>query len=478
MLTAAICGDVLASPSVDAVLAGIQAVTGAAGCLLIVKNYTGDRLNFGLAAVRARALGIEVKMVVVGDDIALPELTKPRGVAGTLFVHKIAGAVAESGGSLDAVTDAASRAAESAVTIGMALSNCTVPGRTRENRISEGDIELGLGIHGEPGAEQIPFQSAKKAVADAVAKLKPHLKDESYVALLNNLGGATALEMSVLTYALRNSAIGAQISHILGPALMMTALDMHGFSISLYPLNEADEALLNAPTPLSAWPGMKRLWAPSLVSMPAAPAQPEPLASEHPKAEALMRAACQALMNAEAALNVLDAKTGDGDTGTTVATAARAVEAKLDALPLADPAQLFSAISKELMQTMGGSSGVLLAIFFSGAGEASAHGQPLIGALKQALRQMQEVGGAQLGDRTMIDALAPALDGLRDGLANAAGCARAGATATAHMLKAHAGRAAYVGAKQLEGHIDPGAEAVARVFEQMSLVWSEMGELK
>ena len=95
MLTAAVCGEVFASPSVDAVLAGILAVTGDAGCLLIVKNYTGDRLNFGLAAERARALGRKVEMVVVDDDIALPELPQPRGVAGTLFVHKIVGAMAE-----------------------------------------------------------------------------------------------------------------------------------------------------------------------------------------------------------------------------------------------------------------------------------------------------------------------------------------------------------------------------------------------
>ena len=103
MLTAAVCGDVFASPTVDAVLAGILAVTGKKGCLLIVKNYTGDRLNFGLAAERARAFGLKVEVVVVDDDIALPDLPQPRGVAGTLFVHKIAGAVAEAGENLDSV---------------------------------------------------------------------------------------------------------------------------------------------------------------------------------------------------------------------------------------------------------------------------------------------------------------------------------------------------------------------------------------
>ena len=109
MLTAAVCGEVFASPSVDAVLAGILAVTGKAGCLLIVKNYTGDRLNFGLAAERARAQGLSVRMVIVDDDVALPDLPQPRGVAGALFVHKIAGALAEAGADLDSVTGAARR---------------------------------------------------------------------------------------------------------------------------------------------------------------------------------------------------------------------------------------------------------------------------------------------------------------------------------------------------------------------------------
>ena len=104
MLTAAVCGEVFASPSVEAVLAGVLAVTGTPGCLLIVKNYTGDRLNFGLAAERARALGLRVEMVVVDDDIALPDLPQPRGLAGTLFVHKITGAMAEAGKSLEAVS--------------------------------------------------------------------------------------------------------------------------------------------------------------------------------------------------------------------------------------------------------------------------------------------------------------------------------------------------------------------------------------
>ena len=148
MLTAAICGEVFASPSVDAVLAGILAVTGEAGCLLIVKNYTGDRLNFGLAAERARAMGREVAMVIVDDDIALPDLSQPRGVAGTLFVHKIAGALAEGGRDLETIARKAERIIEGVISIGMSLDTCTVPGSAKEDRIAIGKAELGLGIHG------------------------------------------------------------------------------------------------------------------------------------------------------------------------------------------------------------------------------------------------------------------------------------------------------------------------------------------
>ena len=103
LLTAAVCGDVFASPSVDAVLAAIVAVTGPAGCLLVVKNYTGDRLNFGLAAERAKGLGLKVEMVIVADDIALPDARQPRGVAGTVFVHRIAGHMSEAGRTLEEI---------------------------------------------------------------------------------------------------------------------------------------------------------------------------------------------------------------------------------------------------------------------------------------------------------------------------------------------------------------------------------------
>jgi len=467
MLTAAVCGEIFASPSVEAVLAAILAVTGETGCVLIVKNYTGDRLNFGLAAERARALGRKVNMVIVQDDIAIPDLARPRGVAGTLFVHKLAGAVSESGGDLESVTAAARRAAANVMSIGTSLDTCTVPGSHKEDRIPEGQIELGLGIHGEAGAQRIAFSGARQAMADAVAKLEPRMNGRRYAAMLNNLGGTTELEMSILSEDLRRSAIGARISHIVGPASMMTALDMHGFSLTLYALEAADEALLAAATPLRGWPGLRALVAPQARPLPDGLSPLHFTPSADPSTEALLVRCCEALIAAEVDLNALDAKAGDGDTGSTLASAARALLRNVGLLPLADHAQLYRALGQELSQTMGGSSGVLLAIFFSAAGDAASSGHGLSRALGAGLARMQEVGGAQLGDRTMVDALLPALDALPRGVAAAAQVAREGANRTAGISKANAGRAAYVSAEHLEGHVDPGAEAVARLFESL-----------
>ena len=173
------------------------------------------------------------------------------------------------------------------------------------------------------------------------------------------------------------------------------------------------------------------------------------------------------MIGEEALLNALDAKSGDGDTGSTLATASRALIAALDRLPLADLTQLYRAVGMELSQTMGGSSGVLLAIFFAAAGDASASGASWVDALSEGLVRVQQVGGAKPGDRTMIDALEPALAVLAQSVAMAAAAARKGADHTATLQRARAGRSAYVNGERLLGHNDPGAEAVARLLEQL-----------
>lgn len=468
MLTAAVCGDVFASPSVDAVLAAILAVTGNAGCLLIVKNYTGDRLNFGLAAERARAFGLKVSMVVVDDDIALPDLPQPRGVAGTLFVHKIAGALAEQGRDLDAVTAAANRIIAGVSSIGMSLDTCTVPGSPKEERIAPGKAELGLGIHGEAGVIQVELSGAKAAMDMVIGRLGPFVGDGPQAVLLNNLGGTTPLEMSVLAEELMASALKDRIALVIGPAPLMTSLDMQGFSVSILALTSEDQAALAAPVSPNSWPGAFTPSDVDPVALPDGLSPIKPMPSSHDGHRAFIEKCCALLIAAEADLNALDAKSGDGDTGSTLATAARALTSAIDRMPLADMTQLFRAIGLELSQTMGGSSGVLLAIFFSAAGDAAASGEDITGSLKRGLERIMQVGGAGPGDRTMIDALAPALEALPSGIQSAASAARAGADATGSITKAKAGRAAYLPEENLQGVNDPGAEAVARLLEGLS----------
>ncbi|RWI91549.1 dihydroxyacetone kinase subunit DhaK [Mesorhizobium sp.] len=465
MLTAAVSGEIFASPSVEAVLAAIRATTGPAGCLLIVKNYTGDRLNFGLAAEKARAEGFAVDMVIVGDDIALPDIAQPRGIAGTLFVHKIAGHLSESGHDLASVAAAARAAAKDIVSLGISLSSCSIPGQTHEDRFGAGDGELGLGIHGEPGVERITLQSASALVAIMADRLAARLDAGSrYALLINNLGSVPPLEMSLIANAVLASPLAKAVTLTIGPGHLMTALNMNGFSLSLIRLEAEREAALLAPVGPHAWLPARPVRPPVVV----ATAQPAgrdiaKAASRDAGAERLIAAVCEKLISLEEALNGLDAKAGDGDTGSTVATGARSVLDRVDTLPLADKAATLATIGDTLGTSMGGSSGVLLSIFFTAAAQSLNGGAPLSKALLAGLDRMTFYGGAKLGDRTMVDALEPALKALdTNGLEAAASAARSGAQATAAMQKAKAGRSAHIG-RQLD-IADPGAFAVAEAF--------------
>ncbi|MBZ9987498.1 dihydroxyacetone kinase subunit DhaK [Mesorhizobium sp. BH1-1-5] len=473
MLTAAVSGEIFASPSVEAVLAAIRATTGPAGCLLVVKNYTGDRLNFGLAAEKARAEGLAVEMVIVGDDIALPDIAQPRGVAGTLFVHKIAGHLSESGQDLAAVAAAARAAAKDIFSLGISLSSCSIPGQAHEDRFGAEDGELGLGIHGESGVERIALQSAGAFVAIMAERLAARLDSGSrYALLINNLGSVPALEMSLIANAVLASPLAKAVALTIGPGHLMTALNMNGFSLSLLKLDAEREAALLAPVGPHAWLPAKPVRAPVVVSMarPAAGATTKP-SSPDAAAERLIRAVCQKLISLEEPLNALDAKAGDGDTGSTVATGARSILGRIETLPLADRAATAAAIGDTLGTSMGGSSGVLLSIFFTAASQSLGSGASLSKALLAGLDRMTFYGGAKVGDRTMVDALEPALKAFDvAGPEAAAKAARQGAEATAAMRKAKAGRSAYIG-RQLDV-ADPGAFAVAEVFTAVAVLFA------
>jgi dihydroxyacetone kinase len=467
MLTAAVSGEIFASPSVDAVLTAIRAVTGPKGCLLIVKNYTGDRLNFGLAAEKARAEGFAVEMVIVADDIALPDIVQPRGVAGTLFVHKIAGYHAERGEDLAAVAQAAQAAAADIVSLGVSLSSCSIPGRNHEEHLGPEEGELGLGIHGEPGVERIALQQAASLVATMAERLSARLSpDGDHALLINNLGAVPPLEMSLVAHVVLASSLASRTALIIGPAPLMTALNMNGFSLSLVRLDAARREALQAAVEPRAWVPATEKHAIKVVAAPKAPAAAAHAASSHAAMEAFLSKICDFLVAQEAELNRLDARAGDGDTGSTVATGARSIQAKLGDLPLADTAATLGAIGAILGTSMGGSSGVLLSIFFTAAVKALQERADLPAALLAGLERMVFYGGATPGARTMIDALDPGLNALAgEGIAAAARAARAGAEATKAMTKAKVGRASYVSEGNLAGVADPGAVAVAGVFE-------------
>ncbi|MBB4250174.1 dihydroxyacetone kinase subunit DhaK [Rhizobium sp. BK008] len=468
MLTAAVSGEIFASPSVDAVLTAIRAVTGPKGSLLIVKNYTGDRLNFGLAAEKARAEGFDVEMVIVADDIAIPGINQPRGVAGTLFVHKIAGYHAEKGDDLTTVAAHAAAAACDIVSLGMSLSTCSVPGQVHEDRLGADEGELGLGIHGEPGVERITLQPVADIVATMVARLSPTLREgASHALLINNLGAVPPLEMTVIANAVLSSPLGRRVRLIIGPAPMMTALNMNGFSLSLIRLDAVREVALTAAVEPHAWmPAVER----HEIRIIAAPRTSAGLngaavAGENTRNRRLITALCEHLISQESELNRLDSRVGDGDTGSTVASGARSVLARLDMLPLDRPAATLASLGDILGTSMGGSSGVLLSIFFTAAAKAMADKADISAALLAGLDRMTFYGGAGVGDRTMVDALSPALQALESGdITAAARAAAAGAESTKTMMKARAGRASYVGERDLAGVADPGAVAVAGAF--------------
>jgi dihydroxyacetone kinase len=490
MLAAAVAGDVFTSPSPDAVLAAIRASTGPRGALLVVKNYTGDRLNFGLAAELARAEGIPVQIVLVADDAALAgsvEHAGRRGLAGTILVHKIAGAAAAAeGASLDEVAAEARQAATQVRTMGVALSACTVPAAGRPGfSLGENEIELGLGIHGEPGVRRGPMEPADALVDHLLGAVLADLPGGGpgrLVLMINNLGGTPAMELAIV--ARRAIATlegqGRSVERVyLGTFL--SALEMAGVSLSVLGVDDRQLARLDAPTGAPAWPNAAArpraripaptgsLQAPS--PPPAAPVRPRTPQGE--MLEAALTAATEALIEAAPRLTELDQAVGDGDLGISLERGAHAVREALSTYPLDDPAVTLHALGVTLQRSLGGTSGPLYAAFcLRAAGVLRTRPADAAGwveAFRSGCAAVAELGGASRGDRTMLDALMPAAEAFAEAVKSgqeAAAILRAGAAAAADGARATAamlprrGRSSYLGERAL-GHIDPGAEAVA-----------------
>ncbi|WP_186018817.1 dihydroxyacetone kinase subunit DhaL [Burkholderia gladioli] len=492
MLSAAVAGEVFTSPSVDAVLDAIRAVAGPAGVLLIVKNYTGDRLNFGLAAEIARAEGIDVETVIVADDVALAargEHAGRRGLAGTVLVHRIAGAAAAAGLPLAEVARQAREAAAALGTMGVALSPCTVPAAgTPGFTLGEREIEWGLGIHGEAGVERAELESAEAVAARLIARIAEDLALErgARVALLvNNLGGTPPGELDIVAdAALRALAARGAVVERAWAGTFLSALEMAGISLSLLRVDEARLAALDSPTEAPAWPARAGRVAPQ-ESRPV-PAAPEAARRTQGEGEgprlardAVLRrvidAVCLKLRESEALLTEMDQRVGDGDLGISLSRAAQAIEAEAGGWPdAARPGAVLRAMSATLRRVVGGTSGPLYAaMLMRAAASLDAAARPDASAWAEAfvaaVEGVSEIGGARPGDRTMVDALDPAArtmraaldaDGgnLRQALDAAAAAAIEGAAGTAALLPRR-GRSSYLGERAL-GHPDPGAHAV------------------
>lgn len=254
MLDAAVAGNVFASPSPDRILEGIRKADAGKGVLLVIKNYSGDIMNFEMAGELAELEGITVKSVVVKDDVAVPDSTYStgrRGIAGTVFVHKCAGAKAEMGGSLDEVTAVAQKVIDNVRSMGMSMSPCILPSVGKPGfTLAENEIEIGMGIHGEPGVTRGQIMPARELAATLLKRI---LEDLDYTGsevalMINGLGATPMMELLILA----NDVIDFLHEHHIKVyksfvGNYMTSLEMAGCSVSLLRLDQELKSLIDAP---------------------------------------------------------------------------------------------------------------------------------------------------------------------------------------------------------------------------------------
>ncbi|CUP16726.1 dihydroxyacetone kinase subunit DhaK [Clostridium baratii] len=253
MLDAAVCGAVFTSPTPDQVYKAIQEVNTGEGVLLIIKNYTGDVMNFEMAQDMAEMDGINVKSVVVNDDVAVEDslyTAGRRGIAGTVFVHKIAGAKAEEGASLDEVTDVANKVIKNVRSMGMALTSCIVPAAGKPNFTLEDDeVEIGIGIHGEPGTHREKISSANNIASQLVNKIMDDINlecDDEVAVMVNGLSGTPLMELYIVNKKVREMLEDKGIKvHKTFVGEYMTSLEMSGCSVSILKLDDELKELLD-----------------------------------------------------------------------------------------------------------------------------------------------------------------------------------------------------------------------------------------
>lgn len=531
MLDAAVCGDVFASPSQVQIFNAIKSVATDKGVLLIIKNYSGDCMNFnGAAADAIEELGVKVDSVIVNDDIAVKDSSYTvgrRGVAGTVFVHKIAGAAAEMGKSLAEVKAVANKAIENVRSFGFALSSCTPPAKgTPIFDIKDDEIEFGVGIHGEPGRKTEKLQSADQLAARIVPDLMEDLKvakgDE--IALIINGFGATPL----MELYLFNNSVSTELEKagiVIHKTLVgnyMTSIDMAGASVTILKLDAELKAHLDYPVtaPALSWGGAMSEQASAAVEAMQAIAKAlnitPAIATEAPKAaKAEAKEAAAAVyevkgtpkvgktINTAAFVKIIDKmadviienevpfcdadKMGDGDFGMSIAKGFKQLKADWASRKKGDVGEFLVSCSEIIKEYCGGASGPIWGSAFRYAGKAvvgkeEVSLQDIADLFQAANTGVYETGkksfgkGAVVGDKTLVDALKPCADALTaaakanknllDALDEGAKAAVAGADSTKTFV-ATLGRAGTVGEKSI-GYPDAGAYGLGVIFTALA----------
>lgn len=507
MLDAAVCGDVFASPSQIQIYKALQHVATDKGVLMIIKNYSGDMMNFQNGAALATDDGIKVDYVKVADDIAVKDslyTVGRRGVAGTVFVHKIAGAAAAQGYELSRVKELAQKAADSVTSLGFAYTSCTVPAKgTPTFTLADDEMEYGVGIHGEPGIRRekiLPSKKLAQRIVDDLFLDRPDLKE---VAVLVNGFGTTPLqELYVFNHDvcqhLANKGIKIYRTFV---GNYMTSIDMNGASVSLLALDDELKTYLDAEASTPAF------------KMDGSPALPLEFSNQNKTAERSINtdvethpehakisneqftienmryvvdvmSAC--IIKNEVPFCELDAHAGDGDFGMSVAKGFKQLKREWHQLVQADRMDEFLLnCSMIIMEHCGGASGPIWGSAFRAASKAIKGKTTLSTAdfadmLQAAVKGIQVTGersfgrGAVVGDKTLIDALVPCADSwsahtdksFKENFTLGAKAAVQGAEKTKEIV-ARMGRAGTVGDRSL-GYPDAGAHGLGVIFTDIA----------
>lgn len=512
LLDAAVSGSIFASPSTKQIMAAVKATTQKdQGALVVVKNYTGDILHFGLVVERAKRDGYPVELVIVSDDVAVGrtqnEMVGRRGLSGTALVHKILGGAASVGSSLSELSNLGRNVNASLGTMSASLARTSVPGREHEDdhEDDENTAELGLGIHNEPGEKiKIPeitnlVDTLYKRILDPEDKERHYLTigdDDEYVILINNIGGTSSLELYAIThYIISRCPLKKKPVRIL-VSDFVTSLNSPGFSLTLLNLTQlatekfsSEDILKFLDTDTDA-PGWKpksyeqATWEHAGIEEDSSEAHASLSTSDikidgQRFAKALKEAMNQ-LIEQEPLITKYDTMVGDGDCGETLKDGAKGV---LDALEknesfkahLDDPIATLSAITEIVEDKMGGTSGGIYAIYLTSLVKELVELKTISQsdfsrAMKNALYEgLFKYTKARKGGRTLVDTLQPFVDTLEktNDLTALVEEARKGCESTS-TLQAKFGRASYVNEEDfnVEGGIpDPGAVGLFAIIQ-------------